>query len=63
MRTVNTKPRHQCDTFSDTIVLPTDELALCRERKRRGQLTRSHVQRLIVADHLRRKATEGERDE
>ena len=63
MRAVNTKQQRQCDPHSDTIVLPTDELALCRERKRRGQLSWSQVQRLIVADQLRRKATEGENDE
>jgi hypothetical protein len=44
-------------------VLPPDELAIRRERKRLGQLSPSQIQRLIVAAELRRKATEGELDE
>jgi hypothetical protein len=44
-------------------VLPADELALRRERKRLGHLTPSQIQRLIVAAELRKKATQGERDE
>jgi hypothetical protein len=49
--------------MATTAVLPPDELAIYRERKRLGYLSPSQVQRLIVAAELRRKATEGERDE
>ena len=44
-------------------MLPPDELAIRRERKRLGQLTPSQIQSLIVAAELRRKATEGECDD
>ena len=60
---VNTKPLDQHDRFAATVVLPTDELAARRERKRLKPLTPAQIQRLIVAAELRRKATEGERDE
>jgi hypothetical protein len=46
-----------------TIVLPKDELAVRRALKRAGRLTPSQVQRLLVAAELRKKATQGERDE
>jgi hypothetical protein len=51
------------DPFADTIVLPHDELAAHRERKRTRQWTPAQVRRLLVAAELRKKATEGERDE
>jgi hypothetical protein len=51
------------DPHTGTAVLPQDELAIRRERKRLGHLTPSQIQRLIVAAELRRKATEGERDD
>ena len=57
---MNTKP---CDTHADTIVLPPDELAARRERKRAGGWSRPQLERLLVAAELRKKATEGERDE
>ena len=60
---MNAKPRDQHDSHTDTISLPPDELAVRRERKRLGYLTVSQIQRLIVAAELRKKATEGERDE
>jgi hypothetical protein len=60
MRTVSARPQ---DAFASTVVLPRDELAIRRERKRLKQLTPSQVQRLLLAAALRRKATEGERDE
>jgi hypothetical protein len=53
----------QYDPFAKTLVLPQDELAVRRERKRLGQLSPAQVQRLLVAAELRKKATEGERDE
>jgi len=59
---VNPKPR-QHDPHADTIALPHDELAVRRERRRLGLLSPAQIQRLIVAAELRRKATEGERDE
>lgn len=53
----------QVDPFAETVVLPQDELASRRQHKREGRLTPSQVQRLLVAAALRKKATEGERDE
>lgn len=61
--TVNAKPCDEHDFRANTATAPSDELAIRRERKRLGQLTRSQVQRLIIAAELRKKATEGERDE
>jgi len=46
-----------------TVPLRQDELAIRRERKRAGQLAPSQIQRLLVAHELRKKATQGERDE
>ena len=63
LRHVNTKLCDQHDPHTQTVVLPPDELAIRRERKRLGQLSPSQIQRLIVAAELRRKATEGELDE
>lgn len=63
LRNVNTKPCDQYDPHARTVVLPPDELAIRRERKRLGHLTPAQIQRLIVAAELRRKATEGERDD
>jgi hypothetical protein len=51
------------DPFADTVVLPHDELAARRERKRAGKLNAAQIQRLLVAAELRKKVTEGERDE
>lgn len=51
------------DPFAETVVLPRDELAVRRERKRLGQLTPAQVERLLVAAALREKATQCERDE
>jgi len=53
----------QCDPFAETVVLPQDELAVRRRDKQAGRLTPSQLQRLLAAAALRRKATEGERDE
>lgn len=53
----------QNDSHAATVVLPTDELAVRRERKRTGWLTAAQVRRLLLAAELRKKATEGERDE
>ena len=53
----------QNDPHATTVVLPPDELAARRQSKRAGRLTPSQVQRLLVAAELRRKATQGERDE
>jgi hypothetical protein len=58
---VNAKPRDS--HFATTVVLPPDELAVRREQRRLGRLTPAQIQRLLVAAELRRKATEGERDE
>lgn len=60
MRTVKAR---QHDPFAETAVLPRDELAVRRERKRLGHFTPAQVQRLLVAAELRKKATQGERDE
>ena len=59
---VNAKPCDRHDPLTRTAVLPSDEIAIHRERKRLGYLSPSQVQRLIVAAELRRKATEGEHD-
>ena len=56
------KPR-QHDPFAETLVLPQDELAVRRERKRLGYLSPAQIQRLLAAAELRKKVTEGERDE
>ena len=53
----------QHDPFAETLVLPRDELAVHRERKRLGYLSPAQIQRLIAAAELRKKVTEGERDE
>jgi hypothetical protein len=53
----------QHDPLAETVVLPQDELAVRRERKRLGYLSPAQVQRLLVAAELRKKVTEGERDE
>ena len=53
----------QHDPFAETIVLPRDELAVRRERKRLGYLSPAQIERLLVAAELRKKVTEGERDE
>ena len=60
---MNAKPRDRHDARTDDVALRPDELAIRRERKRFGRLTPSQVQRLIIAAELRRKATQGERDE
>jgi hypothetical protein len=56
--TVNT-PKY--DPHAETDVLPVDELAVRRGRKK--QLSLAQVQRLLAAYALREKATQGERDE
>jgi hypothetical protein len=53
----------QNDPHAATVVLPPDELAARRQTKRAGRLTPSQVQRLLIAAELRKKATQGERDE
>jgi hypothetical protein len=53
----------QHDPLAETVVLPQDELINRRERKRLGRLTPSQIERLLVAAELRKKATQGERDE
>jgi hypothetical protein len=53
----------QYDPHADTIVLPKDELAVRRARKRAGALTATQVRRLLVAAELRKKTLEHERDE
>jgi hypothetical protein len=53
----------QHDPFAATVALPQDEVAVRRERKRLGHLSAAQVRRLLVAAELRKKATEGERDE
>jgi hypothetical protein len=53
----------QHDPSAETAVLPQDELAVRREEKRAGRLMWSQIQRLLVAAELRKKATQGERDE
>jgi hypothetical protein len=63
MRSMTAKPCNPHDPFVDTVVLPQDELAVRRARKRLGQWTPAQIQRLLAAAELRRKATEGERDE
>jgi hypothetical protein len=49
--------------FVDTVVLPADELALRRERKRLGHLSRAQLDRLMAAAALRDKTTDCERDD
>ena len=61
--TIATVETRQHDPFAETVVLPQDELAVRRERTRAGRLTPSQLQRLLVAAELRKKATQGERDE
>lgn len=53
----------QHDPLAETVVLPQDELAVRRERKRLGFLSPAQIQRLIAAAELRKKVAEGERDE
>jgi hypothetical protein len=53
------KPR-QNDPHATTVVLPPDELAERRQRKRDGRLTLSQIQRLLVAAELRKRANQGE---
>ena len=53
----------QHDPFAETLVLPRDELAVRRERKRLGYLSPAQIERLLLAAELRKKVTEGERDE
>ncbi|HWN38984.1 MAG TPA: hypothetical protein VNP02_10840 [Gammaproteobacteria bacterium] len=60
---VNSKLCDRHDPHTSTVVLPPDELAIRRERKRLGQLTPLQIQRLLVAAELRRRATEGECDD
>jgi len=62
VRCATVNPRQHAP-FAKTLVLPQDELAVRRERKRLGQLSHAQIQRLLVAAELRKKATEGERDE
>jgi hypothetical protein len=60
MRAVNTK---QHDPFAATVVLPPDELAARRERKRAGRLTPAQVaqvRRLLIAAELRKRANQSE---
>jgi hypothetical protein len=63
MRNMNIKTCDQHDPLARTAVLPPDEVAIQRERKRLGHLTPSQIERLIVAAELRRRATEGEGDD
>ena len=63
MHSVNAKPWDTHDPHTDTVTLPQDELAIRRERRRLGYLSASQIRRLIVAAELRKKSTEGERDE
>ena len=44
-------------------MLPQDELTVRRQRKHAGRLTPAQIQKLLAAAALRKKATEGERDE
>jgi len=53
----------QHDPLAETAAIPQDELAARRDGKRTGRLKPSQVQRLLVAAELRKKATQGERDE
>ena len=53
------KPR-QNDPHAETVVLPPDELAAQRQRKREGQLTLAQIRRLVVAAELRKRANQGE---
>lgn len=53
----------RCDPFAETVVLPRDELAVRRERKRSGELTRAQIERLLAAAALREKTMQCERDE
>jgi hypothetical protein len=55
--------QRQHDPFAETVVLPQDELAIRRERKRLGYLSPAQIERLLVAAELRKKVAEGERDE
>jgi hypothetical protein len=42
------------------VVLPRDELAAQRQRKREKQLTFSQIRRLLVAAELRKRANQSE---
>jgi len=57
---VNPRQHHPS---AETAVLQQDELAVRREEKRAGRLAWSQIKRLLVAAELRKKATQGERDE
>ena len=52
MRNMNIKTCDQHDPLARTAVLPPDEVAIQRERKRLGHLTPSQIERLIVAAEL-----------
>ncbi len=60
---MNTRPCDPHDSPTGTFELPLDELSIRRERKRLGHLTPAQVRRLIMAAELRKKSTQGERDE
>ena len=52
----------QNDPHAITVVLPPDELAARRQRKREGRLTVAQIRRLLVAAELRRRANQGEHE-
>jgi hypothetical protein len=53
------KPR-QNDPHAETVVLPPDEIAAQRRRKREKQLSVSQIHRLLVAAELRKRANQSE---
>jgi hypothetical protein len=50
----------QNDPHAETAILPRDELAVRRQHKREGRLTREQLQRLLVAAELRKRSNQDE---
>jgi hypothetical protein len=63
MRAVSYENSALRNRFADTVVLPTDELAARRQRKRNGHLSPRQIQSLLAAAALRERATQCERDD
>ncbi len=53
----------QNDPYAETVVLPQDEIAAARQRKRDRRLSLSQIQRLLAAAELREKSDPDEQPE
>lgn len=53
----------QNDPFAETVVLPQDEVAAARQRKRDRRLSLPQIQRLLAAAEQRKKPDTGEQTE